>query len=153
VLLPLSLLAVAGIVFTWALSVAYVRRRLVLWCQDDPEQEKCLLGKPLFFPSQLTHARMFPERYHYGIDYFLVGIPVGLRGRVGELMSIDSDGSCPQAQTGAFQSSAKNLFRKFFWFSIDSSQYLHRGDGHMSLTQKLELFLKERVRSSPTRYL
>jgi hypothetical protein len=96
---------------------------------------------------------MFPERYHYGIDYFLVGIPVGLRGRVGALMSIDSDGSDPHVQTGAFQSSAKNLFRKFFWFSIDSSQYLHRGDGHMSLTQKLELFLKERVRSSPTRYL
>lgn len=152
VLLPLSVLAVAVIVFTWAMCVAFVQRNLVLWCEYNPEQEKCLLGKPLFFPSRLTHARMFPEKYHYGIDYFLVGIPVGLRGRVGALMSIDNDGSDPQAQTGSFQSFAKNLFRIFFWFSVDTSQYLHRGDGHMSLTQKLEIFLKERVCSSLTRY-
>jgi hypothetical protein len=146
VLIPLSLLVVVGIVFSWASAVAHLQRKLILWCQDDPEQEKCLLGRPLLFPSQLTHARMFPEKYHYGIDYFLVGIPVGLRGRVGALMSIDSDGSDPYSPTfNSFRSSLKRLLRKFFWFGIDTSQYLHRGDGHMSLAQKLEHFLKERV--------
>jgi hypothetical protein len=125
--------------------VAYVRRKLILFCQDNSNQEKCLLGRPLFFPSQLTHARMFPERYHYGIDYFLVGIPVGLRGRVGALMTIDCDESDQQSPATSFQTFAKKLFRKFVWFSMDTSQYLHRGDGHMSLTQKLEIFLKERV--------
>lgn len=149
VLLPLSLLITAIMLFSWASAVAYVQRKLILWCQDDPEQEKCLLGKPLFFPSQLTHARIFPEKYHYGIDYFLVGIPVGLRGRVGALMSVDSDGSDPRSPTfNSFQSSLKRLFRKCVWFSIDTSQYLHRGDGHMSLTQKLEHFLTERVCTS-----
>ncbi len=145
VLVPISLLVVATIVFTWASMVAHVQRKLILWCQDDPDEEKCFLGRPLFFPSQLTHARMFPERYHHAIDYFLVGIPVGLRGRVGTLMAIDSDGSDPHAQATSFQSSAKQLFRKFIWFGIDTSKYLHRGDGNMSLTQKLELFLKEQV--------
>ena len=145
VLVPISLLLVAITVFTWASMVAYFQRKLILWCQGDPDEEKCFLGRLLFFPSQLTHARMFPERYHHAIDYFLVGIPVGLRGRVGALMAIDSDGSDPHAQTTSFRSAAKQLFRKFIWFGIDTSRYLHRGDGNMSLTQKLELFLKEQV--------
>jgi hypothetical protein len=145
VLIPMSFLVLATFILIWALMVAYIRRNLIVWCQDDLNQERSLLGRPLFFPSQLTHARMFPERYHYGIDYFLVGIPVGLHGRVGALMAIDSDGSDPQAQATSFQICAQRLFRKFIWFGIDTSHYLHRGDGHMSLTRKLELFLKERV--------
>lgn len=109
-----------------------------------------MLGKPLFFPSQLTHARMFPEKYNYGIDYFfLVGIPDGLRGRVGALMSIDSDGSDSRSPTlRSFRSSLKGLLRKCFWFRIGPSQYLHRGDGHKSLTEKLERFLEQQVCTS-----
>lgn len=146
VLVPMFLLTIAAFVLTWASAVAYVQRKLILWGQNDPNQEQSLLGGPLFFPSQLTHARMLPEKYYYGVDYFLVGIPVGLRGRVGTLMAIDSDGTYPHAHVTSFQGSMKKLFRKTFWFGIDTRQYLHRGDGHMSLTQELELFLKKRVR-------
>jgi hypothetical protein len=146
VLLPLSLLTLASFIVLWVFAVTHIRRKLFLWCQEGPGQEKCLLGRPLLFPTQLTHTRMFPEKYHYSIDYFLVGIPVGLRCRIGALMSIDSDGSGPRHLAPAsFRSSIISLLQKFIWFGIDTNQYLHRGDGHLSLNQKLEHFLKERV--------
>ncbi|KAJ5364365.1 uncharacterized protein N7496_010078 [Penicillium cataractarum] len=100
---------------------------------------------------------MFPEKYHYGIDYFLVGVPVGLRGRIGALMSIDSDGSDPRSQNfKSFRYSLKRLLQRCFWFSTDTSRYLHCGDGQMSLTQKLEHFLKEQgedINDYPYAYL
>ncbi|KAJ5109097.1 hypothetical protein N7456_005772 [Penicillium angulare] len=154
VLLPLIVFFASGIAISWALFVAFVQRDLILWCQDNAEKERSLLGRPLLFPSQLTHARFFPDKYHYGIDYFLVGIPVGLRGRVGTLMSIDSDGS--DSNSPISNSYLKRLSRKFFWFSFDTSQYLHRGDGHLTLTHKLEHFLKEQgedIRDYPYAYL
>lgn len=148
-LLPLSLLAVAGTVIAWVLAVTFVQRKLILWSEWDPERENTLLGRPLLFPSRLTHARMFPEKYHYWINYFLVGIPVGLRGRVGGLMSMESDGSDPKsAACKSFRYSLIMLLRKLIWFRIDTSLYLHRGDGHLSLTMKLEHFLKNQVHSS-----
>ncbi|KAJ5385708.1 hypothetical protein N7509_008249 [Penicillium cosmopolitanum] len=151
VFMPISLLVVATIVLIWAFIVAYARRKLILFCQDDPTQEKFFFRK-----TSLTHARMFPERYNYGINYFLVGTPVGLRARVGALMTIDSDRSDQQSPATYFQNFTQQLFRKFAWFGIDTSQYLHRGDGHMSLTQKLEIFLKERgedISNYPYAYL
>ena len=145
-ILPLSLVAIAGIVFAWLLVVTYVQRELILWSECDPEGKRTLLGRPLLFPSRLTHARIFPEKYHYWINYFLVGIPVGLRGRIGALMSIDSDGSDPHSPASkSFLCSANGLLRNLFWFRINTSMYLHRGDGHPSLSAKLEHFLKDRV--------
>lgn len=44
VLLPISLLVTTAIVFSWASAVAYFRRKLIIWCQDDPEQEQCFAG-------------------------------------------------------------------------------------------------------------
>lgn len=145
-LLPLSFAAVAGTVLTWVLLVAYVQRKWILWSEEDAEMKETLLGRPLLFPCRLTHARMFPEKYNYWINYFLVGIPVGLRGRIGGLMSIDSDGSGPHSPAKkSFQSCVGRLVRKLIWFRIDTILYLHRGDGHLSLAAKLEHFLQERV--------
>lgn len=145
-LLPASLTTVISTVVAWVLAVSYVQRKLILWSECDPEKENILLGRPLLFPSRLTHARMFPEKYHYWINYFLVGIPVGLRGRVGGLMSMDSDGSDPHSPASkSFRYSLITLLRKLIWFRIDTSLYLHRGDGHLSLNMKLEHFLKNQV--------
>lgn len=148
IFLPLCVFCTSGIVFAWVLFVAYATRELVLWGDDDLVKDRFVLGRPLLFPSQLTHARLFPDQYCYGIDYFLVGIPVGLRGRVGGLMSIDSDGR--RSNSPISKSLLEKAIRKFIWFSFDTSQYLHRGDGHMTLTQKLERFLEEQVCISPT---
>ena len=142
--LPLSTLVFTSLVFLWVLAVVHIQRKVLLWSHDDdPEQEKCFLGKPLLFPSQLTHARMFPEKYHYGIDYFNIGMPVDFRGHIGALISFDCGGS--NQCDGSYKSFIIRIFRKFTWFGMDPSQYLYRGDGHLSLKQKLKHFLMNHV--------
>ena len=148
IFLPLCAVCTGGVVFAWVLLVAFVKIEVILWDEDVSAKDRLVLGRPLLFPSQLTHARLFPDKYHYGIDYFLVGIPVGLRGRVGQLISIDSDGRGSNSPTS--NSLLERVLRKVIWFSFDTSQYLHRGDGHMTLNQKLEHFLKEQVCVPPT---
>lgn len=139
-LVPLGLLVATGTVFLWVSVAASVQRNLTLWSASHAETT--LLGRPLLFPSQLTHARMFPQKYNYGIDYLLVGIPVGLRGHIGAVMSMDNPDS---PATKPAQSSLNKLFQKLVWLRIHPSHYLHRGDGHLSLATKLGCFLKEQV--------
>ncbi|KAJ5537044.1 hypothetical protein N7513_010230 [Penicillium frequentans] len=56
---------------------------------------------------------------------------------------MDSDGSNPCSPASeSFRYSVNMLLQKLIWFKIDTSLYLHRGDGHLSLTMKLEHFLK-----------
>jgi putative effector of murein hydrolase LrgA (UPF0299 family) len=146
ILIPFFLLAVSSTLLVWVSMVAFVKRKLVLWSDGDPKVEKTLLGRPLLYPARLTHARFFPEKYHYWINYFLVGVPVGLGGRVGAVVSIESDQSDQHTPvTSPFHSFVKRIFRIPLWFRIDTSWYLHRGDGHLTLAAKLEHFLKERV--------
>ncbi|KAJ5489902.1 hypothetical protein N7453_010727 [Penicillium expansum] len=142
IFMPFFLLAVISTLLAWVSMVAFLRRKLVLWSNEDPKAENTLLGRPQLYPARLTHARFFPEKYHYWINYFLVGVPVGLRGRVGTVVSIESDQQT--SVTNPFYSFVKRIFRIPFWFRIDTSWYLHRGDGHLTLAAKLEHFLKER---------
>ncbi|KAJ5257719.1 hypothetical protein N7524_009275 [Penicillium chrysogenum] len=152
ILIPFFLLAVSSTLLVWVSMVAFVKRKLVLWSDGDPKVEKTLLGRPLLYPARLTHARFFPEKYHYWINYFLVGVPVGLGGRVGAVVSIESDQSDQHTPvTSPFHSFVKRIFRIPLWFRIDTSWYLHRGDGHLTLAAKLEHFLKERG-ENPTHY-
>lgn len=146
IIIPFFLLAVGSTLLAWVSMVVFLRRKLVLWSDGDPKAEQTLLGRPLLYPARLTHARFFPEKYHYWINYFLVGVPVGLRGRVGSVVSIESDQSDQHTPvTNPFYSFVKRVFRIPLWFRIDTSWYLHRGDGHLTLAAKLEHFLKERV--------
>ncbi|THC87877.1 hypothetical protein EYZ11_012680 [Aspergillus tanneri] len=101
--------------------------------------------QPLLFPARLSHARRFPEieRYNYWYDYFLVGIPVGLRGRIGNLLSIDN--------LPAWERRWEKC-----WFTIDPAYYLDRGSGDRCLEEKLHIFLKsvgENPREFPYAYL
>jgi hypothetical protein len=130
----------------WVSVVAYVQRNLILWPEEDSEIERTLLGRPLLFPARLTHSRMFPEKYNYWINYFLVGIPVGLRGRVGSVISIDSGEPGPSSPPkSSLRSFVNMMFGKLLWFTVDTDLYLHRGDGHLGLVKKLESFLKEQA--------
>ncbi|KAJ6104625.1 hypothetical protein N7523_010945 [Penicillium sp. IBT 18751x] len=141
---PLTLISIGGVLVAWILLIAYVQRKLILWTEEHSDVAKTLLGKPLLFPTRLTHSRMFPEKYNYWINYFLVGIPIGLRGHIGSLMAIDSDAmSSHSTSKGFFTSLLTKVQKKLLWFRVDPSLYLHRGDGHLGLVAKLESFLKE----------
>jgi hypothetical protein len=106
------------------------RRLIVL----HPNARNDFVGKPLLFPARLSHARRFPqiERYNYWYDYFMVGVPVGLRGRIGNLLSIDN--------LPAWEHS-----REKCWFTIDPTYYLDPGSGDRSLEEKLHIFLQSQV--------
>ncbi|KAJ6071175.1 hypothetical protein N7499_009189 [Penicillium canescens] len=124
----LAIILFFGYMANWLLLAAYTRRKLTLLSSDEGKE---FLGEPLLFPSRLSHARRFPEseRYNYWYDYFMVGIPVGLQGRIGILLSIDN---LP----------AHEGFREKCWFTIDPKYYLDRGSGDRSLREKLDMFLK-----------
>ncbi|KAJ5182079.1 hypothetical protein N7449_012226, partial [Penicillium cf. viridicatum] len=142
IFIPFFLLAIGSTLLAWVSMVAFIRRKLVLWSDRDPKDKKTLLGRPQLYPARLTHARFFPEKYHYWINYFLVGVPVGLRGRVGSVVSIESDQHI--LVTNPAYSFVKRIFRIPLWIRSDTSWYLYRGDGHLALAAKLEYFLKER---------
>ncbi|GKZ65072.1 hypothetical protein AnigIFM50267_007235 [Aspergillus niger] len=106
---------------------ALLRQRLIV---HNPHVRPDLLGRPLLFPAKLAHARRFPasERYNYWYDYFMVGIPVGFRGRIGNLISIDN------------QPTSEGILEKC-WFTIDPAYYLEPGSGDRTLEEKLHIFL------------
>jgi DUF1365 family protein len=77
---------------------------------------------PLLLASKTTHSRLFPEKHAFSYSYLLVGVPVGVQGRISKLLSVDSP------HPG--------------WFSVDPEDYLFRGDSHMSLSEKLQKYLR-----------
>ncbi len=57
----------------------------------EDDQKDAFLGSLNFLPSSLSHARraLVEARYHYKYIYFMLGVPVGFRGRIGSLIAFD----------------------------------------------------------------
>lgn len=128
-------IAVFFLIFALAIA-AYRKQDLILL---HPTSSESFIGKPLLFPAKLSHARLRPmtEKYNYWYDYFLVGIPVGLRGRIGNLVSIDNEPTNERPWEKC-------------WFTIDPAYYLDRGSGSRSLLEKLHIFLQSLVYINPS---
>ncbi|KAJ5745897.1 hypothetical protein N7520_011079 [Penicillium odoratum] len=123
---------------TWLFQAAFFRRRLILNGKLSAlEKDKDFIGRPLLFPTKLSHSRMFPERYNYTYDYFLVGIPVSLRGRVGSVLSIDTAQPAPDDPNRSTRSTK-------CWFKIDQRHYLEPGNSESGLQGKLHRHLLSR---------
>ncbi len=76
---------------------------------------------PLLIPSRTTHARMFPEKHAFSYSYLFVGIPIGMTGKVGSALSVDSQ--------------ERN------WFHVRSADHLSRGGAKLDLAGKLKRYL------------
>ncbi|KAI1631748.1 hypothetical protein F4809DRAFT_147275 [Biscogniauxia mediterranea] len=82
-------------------------------------------GRPLLFPCQTTHTRLFPKKHSFVYSYLLVGVPVGWSGVAGDMISADvADGV------------------KKGWYNINAADYLERGRGHIGLRGKLDEYLQ-----------
>ncbi|KAJ5742386.1 uncharacterized protein N7511_011405 [Penicillium nucicola] len=142
IVLPTTVLLLVGAVttigLTWLLQAAFFQRKLLL---DERlsalNEDKEFIGKPLLFPTKLSHSRMFPERYNYTYDYFLVGIPVSLRGRVGSILSIDTAQPAPDDPNKSTRSTK-------CWFKVDQRHYLEPGNSTLGLQGKLKRHLLSR---------
>ena len=90
--------------------------------------------RPLVFPCRTTHTRLFPKKHSFSYSYLFVGVPVGWRGSVGSFFSAD------------FKSlSSKDHRPKQGWLSVESADYLNRGDNVHGLQGKLDSYLQSQV--------
>ena len=90
-------------------------------------------GRVLLFPCKTTHSRLFPKKHSFVYSYLVVGIPVGWEGISGGMVSCSS----------SEQSWYSRLRRG--WFHVDPADYLHRGDRHLGLRGKLDVYLRAQV--------
>ncbi|KAI2618149.1 hypothetical protein GGR54DRAFT_606206 [Hypoxylon sp. NC1633] len=81
-------------------------------------------GRPLLFPCQTTHTRLFPKKHSFSYSYLLVGIPVDWKGVAGGMISNDAHHGVKG------------------WYNIDPADYLARGDGQLGLRGKLDAYLE-----------
>ena len=98
--------------------------------------------KPLIFPCRTNHTRFFPKRHSFSYSYLFVGIPVGWCGSVGSFLSADI------RLTKDSVKSPENA-----WFSVESSDYLARGESRTGLRGKLDAYLQSQVSESRSRTL
>lgn len=90
--------------------------------------------KVLFLPSETAHIRFFPQRHAFNYSYLLAGVPVGFKGSLGGIISVDEESV-----------GLDNRKKAKTWFSVDAEDYLARGHGHLGLKVKLDRFLLSEV--------
>ena len=125
----------------WLVPFEHLRYDLKLWRgAQDPARELDYQPKgsnplrPLVFPCRTTHTRFFPKKHSFSYSYLFVGIPVGWRGSVGSILSADLESL-----------SLKDHGRKHGWLSVESADYLDRGDNAHGLQGKLDSYLQSQV--------
>lgn len=104
--------------------------------ESSKTQEEFLL-KPLLISCRTSHTRLFPKKHSFSYSYLLVGVPIGWRGSVGNVLAADLN-SLLRGQTRQAKA----------WFCISSSDYLGRGDSPDGLRGKLDRYLKSQVRTA-----
>lgn len=124
-----SVLAVlAGRLIFRLIRSALGSRDAVAW--DGP-------GRPYLIPCQTSHTRVFPKKHSFSYSYLVVGAPVGYRGNVNGIVSIDEPE--PAASRLLAGSRAKG------WYDVNALDYLQRGHGGLGLRGKLDNYLKSQV--------
>lgn len=93
--------------------------------------------KPLLFPCRTSHTRLFPKKNSFSYSYLFVGVPIGWRGSVGNVLSADSK-SLPRGKITQVNT----------WFSVSSACHLGRGDSLDGLKGKLDKYLEHQVRKA-----
>ncbi|KAJ5802447.1 uncharacterized protein N7503_004897 [Penicillium pulvis] len=132
------LFTVTAIITSLARAIFLPRQLVSL---SDKKQE--VLGKPLLFPVKFNHTRFIPVKDKFLNRFLVVGIPVGLRCRIGNLLAVDDKSLDVTPPPGATGWSWKRTFSHFScWFTFDSARFLHRGDHGVDLREKLDSFLQ-----------
>lgn len=104
--------------------------------RDAGQRQDDLTGIYLI-PCRVTHRRRVPKKHSFSYSYLTVGIPVGFRGSVDGMISVDEPDIPTSWLSGAWH--LKN------WFRVDSSDYLERGSNKLGLRGKLYNYLVSQV--------
>lgn len=100
--------------------------------------------KPLLFPCQTSHVRIFPKKHGFSYSYLLVGIPVGWNGNFGGMISAEEEENRPWYLRWF------SLKPGMAWWTVNSDHYLGRGHEKDGLAGKLREYLESQV--STTEY-
>ncbi|OJJ47352.1 hypothetical protein ASPZODRAFT_25410 [Penicilliopsis zonata CBS 506.65] len=114
------------------LRVLFTSRQLVS-LSDTPST---VIGKPLLFPVTFNHKRFTPAKDRFTNQFLFVGVPVGLKCRIGNFLAVDD----PSLDLYSSFSLKRIFSHLSCWFSFDSRRYLHRGD-QVDLRDKLDEYL------------
>lgn len=106
-----------------------------------------LMEGPVFFPSRTNHIRMFPTKHAFSYSYLLMGIPIGWKGSIGSILSVDLQSQKEQEDEPQPQTKTSRT-----WFSAEAEHYLDRGDIQAGFQGRLRAYLQSQV-SSPVRRL
>lgn len=139
--LPFLVCFMAILLLVFLVRVVLKNRRVI--CQRD--SAAVVLGKPLLFPLTITHTRILPIRNQFTYKLLYVGIPIGFRGRIGSLISIDEDFKHFDDTSTIFRLFWEGIRLFNAWFSVDPVHYLHRGGDQYGLHKKLRQFLRDQV--------
>lgn len=88
-------------------------------------------------PCRVTHNREHPKKHAFSYSYLTVGIPVGYRGNVNGMISVDD----PDVSTTWLS----KIWRARSWFRVDAADYLERGNNKLGLRAKLDKYLISQV--------
>ncbi|CZR69496.1 uncharacterized protein PAC_19396 [Phialocephala subalpina] len=88
--------------------------------------------KPLFFPCQTSHVRMFPKKHGFSYSYLFVGIPIGWKGNSGGMVSAEEEDS----------RSWLSLNPGKAWWTVNGDDYLKRGHVKDGLVGKVREYLE-----------
>ncbi|KAG4414875.1 hypothetical protein IFR04_012013 [Cadophora malorum] len=93
--------------------------------------------KPMLFPSETAHVRLFPTTHGFKYSYLLVGIPIGWRGSVGGMISADVE-----EKEVSWYSRLLSLQPGNAWYRVNGDDYLKRGHVEGGLQGKLHQYLE-----------
>jgi hypothetical protein len=102
-------------------------------CSDD------FPVKPMLFPCQTSHVRMFPKKHGFSYSYLLVGIPIGWKGNSGGMISAEEED--PRTWYQRWNSVKPGLG----WWTVNNEHYLARGHDKDGLAGKLREYLENQV--------
>ncbi|KAL4862955.1 hypothetical protein BDV12DRAFT_34923 [Aspergillus spectabilis] len=135
-------LTLLALLFMLTRTLFTTRALVSLSNQSTPQT---ILGKPLLFPVTFNHTRLSPTKDKFTNRFLLLGIPVGITCRIGNLLAIDNPSlqdASPPPGGGGIGFWRRSLAHLRCWFSVDAVRLLHRGDYGVGLRGKLDSFLR-----------
>lgn len=115
-------------------------QRCIKGFQEPSTDEGKFIAKPMLFPSRTAHTRFFPKKNSFSYPYIVVGVPVGWKGTIGGMLSVD----LPRDN--------QSLLQRLFsfkpwssWYTVDADDHLARGHVEGGLEEKLHHYLLSQV--------
>lgn len=114
--------------------------RFIISLRSESSSSAGFSMKPMLFPSQTFHTRFFPEKHSFKYSYLLVGIPIGWKGSIGGILSVDTG-----KEISPWYRRLLSMKTGGAWYTVNGDDYLERGHVEGGLRGKLDAYLISQV--------